>query len=734
MMDLGHFNKNRNHELAMSNAKILIVDDDSTMGESIKSVLTLEGFNSHSVSSGIAAMEELHDKKYDLVLLDLNMPGMTGEEVLDLINSSNIDTNVVVVSGESEIKKAIHVLKNGARDFIRKPYSTDELLFSIKNVLEKILLEQENREMINKLEESESLHRFIVHNSPDLLYMLDNTGHFVFINKNTIKSLGYSRKEFIGKHYTDVVYEKDIDRANLFFNNKHFPKTTTDQELRLKCKNNGSLLHVEVRAINIEKKISGGFKLGRNYNQNQNFIGTYGVARDISERKKAEEIIRFQNNHDPLTGLPNRTLLKEDLVALIAHSHENNEKFALLFIDINRFKLINDTYGTSLGDKILKNLAEYLRRCTREEDTLARLGSDEFILLISNINSPADAIAVATKITTEVTHPFKHQGQEIHITLSVGIAIYPDHGKTQEELLRNADTAVCSAKTKTRRLHCLYSDKLENKNSHTVYIENMIRDSIKNERFVVYYQPQIALSSGKVHAVEALVRILSADNTLILPSKFIDIAEETSLINDIGEIVLKKVCQDIHNWNKKGIQVQVSINVSALQLATSNFAEYVLEELHSFQINPQEIEIELTENVLIRNINKTISNIIKLTDAGIKIAIDDFGTGYSSLSYLNHLPLNTLKLDRSFMGKITDENMHDTIVPAIINVSKGLQLDFIAEGVETRAQHEYLLKQGSCIVQGFYYSKPIKKTELISFIDKHGTKEKEGVSSGKIGR
>jgi len=252
----------------------------------------------------------------------------------------------------------------------------------------------------------------------------------------------------------------------------------------------------------------------------------------------------------------------------------------------------------------------------------------------------------------------------------------------------------------------------------------MIRSSIKNRRFVVYYQPQIDLSSGKIHAVEALVRIMTANNTLILPGKFIDIAEETSLINDIGEIVLTQVCQDIYDWNKKGIQIQVSINVSALQLAMANFAEYVLEKLHSYEIDPKEIEIELTEKVLVQNISVTIANIVKLTNAGIKIAIDDFGTGYSSLSYLNHLPLNTLKLDQSFMKKITADNMHDTIIPAIINVSKGLQLDFIAEGVETRAQHEYLLKQGSCIVQGFYYSKAVGKDVLFDFIDKHGVKER----------
>ena len=722
MMSLGHFNKPQNHLSVAGKAKILIVDDDLVMAKSIKGVLSLNGMGAHSVAGGYAAIEELSNNDYDLILLDLNMPDVDGEKVLEHINKHNIETNVIVVSGESELKKAINVLKNGAKDFVRKPYSADELLFSIKNVLEKICLERDNKVMVEKLAESEALHRFIVHNSPDLLYMLDRDGYFVFVNKNTIKLLGYSRKEIVGKHYQEIIHPKDLDRANRFFNDKNLAKNTQSEELRLKCKKEGSLLHVEVRALNIEKKISGGYKLGRNNNRKQNFIGTYGVARDVSERKKAEEIIRFQHNHDLLTGLPNRTLLHEHLTSLISLSNENGDKFALLFIDINRFKLINDSYGQNIGDELLQNLAETLRRCTRTEDTLSRLGSDEFILLLPDIDSADDAIATANKIADETAIPFKRNGHEIHITLSVGIAVYPDHGETKEELIKNADTAVCSAKTKTRSRHCLYSSKLKNKHSHTVFIENFIRDSIKKDRFLVFYQPQMDLATGKIHAVEALVRILSEEGTLILPGKFIDIAEQTSLIIDIGGIVLKKVCEDIHLWNSTGLQVQVCINISATELAMANFAEYVIQTLHTYKVDPNEIEFEITENILVQNLNRTLANIVKLTDAGIKIAIDDFGTGYSSLSYLNNLPLNTLKLDQSFMKKITAENMHDTIIPAIINVAKGLQLDFIAEGVETQAQHQYLLEQGSCIAQGFYYSRPIEKNQLIDFISEYEVK------------
>jgi len=720
MMNSDHFNKFKNTLANNENVTILIVDDDLAITKSLKAVLSINGYKAHSVSGGQAALEELRLNKYELVLLDINMPDMNGLDVIDSINRENIDTNVIVISGESEIYKAIHVLKNGAKDFIRKPYAIEELLFAIQNVLEKIFLERENREIIAKLEESEALHRFIVHNSPDLLYMLDKNGCFVFVNKNTVKLLGYSRKELLGKHYKEIVYPADLERANLFFNDGQLPKETKSQELRLKCKKNNALLHVEVRAINIEKKLSGGYKLGRNNHRTKHFVGTYGVARDITEKKKSEEIIRFQHNHDLLTGLPNRTLLNDRLSSLITHSLGHREKFAVLFIDINRFKLINDTYGQTVGDKVLQNMANNLRRCIREEDTLARLGSDEFMLLLPDIASKDDATAMVKKIIAETALPFQCDDHEIFATLSIGVALYPEHGLTREKLIRNSDAAVCNAKTKTQKRYCFYSKKLSTNYSNTVQIENLIRDSIKKNRFVVVYQPQIDLRSGKIHAVEALVRIRGNDGELIPPQTFIDIAEESSLIIDIGNIVIDKVCQDITGWEENSLQLQVCINISAVQLAIDNFADFILEKLHSHGVDPRKIELELTENVLIQNINRSIENIIKLTDAGIKIAVDDFGTGYSSLSYLDHLPLNTLKLDKSFMQKITAQNMHDTIIPAMISVSNGLQLDFIAEGVETKAQHEYLLQQGPCIAQGFYYSRPVEKERLFKIIEEYG--------------
>jgi len=723
MMNIGNCNQRLMPKSPTSNPKILIVDNELEVAISINKILNLEGLKATIVTGGIAATRELSTCGYDLVLLDLNMPDLDGEGVLDYINNNNITTNVIVISGASELKTAINVLKNGAKDFIRKPYAPEELLFSIQNVLDKNNLERENRLMMEKLGESDALHRFLVHNSPDLLFMLDHNGCFVFVNKNTTKSLGYSINEIIGKHYNTIVYAEDIKLADQFFNQSNTNKTLQSNELRLQGKEIDTLLYVEVRAVNIERKFSGNYKLSRDKHTKKNFFGTYGIARDISASKKAEETINFQFHHDLLTELPNRTLLNKRLTELISSSLKDNTKFALLFININRFKLVNDTYGRGIGDQLLQHLAQTLRSCTRDKDTLARMGCDEFVLLMDSIKTPEDTVAIANKIIAATAQPFKLTGIEIHTSISIGIAIYPENGETREVLLKNADTAGCSAKAKSHSSHCLYSPDLNNKHSNTVKVENLIRNAIKKDQFVIAYQPQVDPATGIVHAVEALVRIAKSDGTLILPGEFIDTAEETSLINEIGEIVLEKVFLDKQEWNQKNLPLQVCINISARQLAINNFAEHVLDKLRSYQINPPEIELEITENTLVKHMGITISNLVKLADAGVKIAIDDFGTGYSSLSYLNQLPLNTLKLDKSFINKITANNMEDNIIPAIINVANGLQLDFIAEGIETVAQHEYLLQQGSsCIAQGFYYSRPIDRAQLLKFITIHGIK------------
>lgn len=698
---------------------ILIIDDEIKVAQSLQSILNLEGRSSQIVTSGSAAFVELSRQQYDIVLLDLNMPQIDGITVLEHINRHHPQTNVIVVSGESEIRKAVHVFNAGAKDFVRKPYTPEELLFSINNVCEKIQLERDNKAMIETLQESEALHKFIVHNSPDLVYMLDQHGNFNFVNKNTIDRLGFTRKELLGRHYSMVVYHEDLDLANRYFMADSTLRLNEKVELRLKGKVETNIIYTEIRTLNIERKLAGGYRLGRTKRAGRHFIGTYGVARDITEKKRSEEIIRFQHNHDLLTGLPNRSLLHERLSQLITRAQGTDEAFALVLIDINRFKLINDTYSQTIGDRTLRRFADRLRRCCTPVDTLARIGGDEFALLLPTVNAHNEALDRAKRIVAETAMPIRDNGHEIHISVSIGIATYPEHGNSCEDLMKNVDTALCNLKNRSINSYGFYNWSLENKNSQKVFTENLIRQALKNDQLIVHYQPLVNVNTMKVSSIEALARIQLPSGDILLPNNFIDTAEETSLILDIGERVMEIACRDIKEWNRKGVFVQVSINVSAVQLQMNNFAAKVLEQIHCHRLRPQDIELELTENVLVQDLKTTVANIVELASAGIKIAVDDFGTGYSSLCYLDHLPLHTLKLDKSFTQKITTDNPTDTIIPAMIRVAEGLQLRFVAEGIETRQQHEYLLKHGGAVGQGYYYSRPLAKNQATNYILTH---------------
>jgi diguanylate cyclase (GGDEF)-like protein/PAS domain S-box-containing protein len=715
-MNIPHTSKFIYDDYSKQTIKILIVDDEPNMAQSIQGLLQVSGLTAKVATDGSAALTLLQEQKFDLVLLDLNMPDMDGTAVLENINRLGIRTNVIVISAEAEVQKAIHVLKIGAKDYIRKPYSPDELFFSIKKVMEKQQLKDENRGIYKKLAESEALHRFLIHNSPDLLFMLDRDGRFIFLNNNTMRLLGYRRKELLRCHYSEIVHLKDLDRVKLFFQNSNFLRNTKSMELRLLSKS-GKIRHVEVRAMHFSKRKKGGYRLGVSKVAQENSLGTYGVARDITDKKASEEIISFQNNHDLLTGLPNRNLIRQHLNALISRTHNRGEKFAILLLDINRFKLINDSYGQSVGDDVLRNTAELLKRNIREEDFIGRLGGDEFILILPCIDKSEDIYAVARKILAEVALPYRENDQEIYLTLNIGIAVYPDHGTSWEELMRNVDSANCASKQNSHCHYNLYDPTVKNHNSSKMFVENMIRDAIKKDQLVVLYQPQIDLKNKRIHAVEALVRIKPDKNKLILPGKFIPVAEETDLIRDIGAIVRNKVCRDLKHWKQQGISLQVAINASASELASEGFPEEFFTTLCKYDVEPENLELELTENVVVQNIVKTIANIMTLTNAGVKIAMDDFGTGYSSLNYLDRLPLHTLKLDKSFIQKIKSPNDINSIVQAVINVARGMKIDFIAEGVETQQQHEYLSNQGPCIAQGFFYSHPLSRDELTLFIE-----------------
>jgi len=695
---------------------ILIVDDELNHLNSLKELIKRENYNVSLASNAIEAISIIDKGTIDLLLLDMNMPEMGGVEVMKHISSNNITTTIIVVSGETTFEAAENALKYGAYDYVRKPYSIDGLLNSINNVFKKRQLEHENESMQLRLLKSENLHRFIVNKSPDIVYMLDSEGRFTFVNERLEKTLGYSKNDVIGKHYTSIIHNDDFEKAEYSFNERRTGKRASiNVELRLKCKNDKSntkyfdtqLLPISINSFGIYKSTEGDNK----------FVGTYGIARDITDKKESEKIIHFQAYHDTLTHLPNRTLLKDRLVLAISHAKRNNDKLSVMFLDLDRFKNVNDTLGHLAGDKLLQAVAIRLKKCLRECDTLARIGGDEFTILLPEIHNRNDSEFIAKKIIDTLNHPFNLEGQEIFISTSIGIAHYPDDGETIEALLKHADIAMYAIKNKGKNGYQFYTDNMHKEFSVHLSLENDLRRAISNNQFRLHYQPQVDAVSHEIIAVEALLRWDHPERGTILPSEFISFCEETGLIQAIGDWVFDSVCSDLKLWKEMGLTLpRVAVNVSAKQLEQPDIIEKIKATLKKYDISGDMLEIEITENVLMDDIENVISVLNQLSSMGAKIAIDDFGTGYSSLNYLQKLPIDTLKIDRSFISVMEHDQGARSIIKAIIAMAKGLKLHIISEGVEDLRQMEQLKVLGCYNMQGFLFSPPVNRDSITSLL------------------
>lgn len=693
-------------------ARILVVDDEPRARASLKEMLRLSGYDATLAEGGLEAVELLSAQSFDLMLLDLNMPDMDGHKVMEYIDNQHIDCDIVVVSGETTFDQATQALRRGAHDFLRKPYAPDELLRAVSNTLERRRLKNENQSIQKRLEESENLHKFIVNNSPDMIYLLDQDGCFAFVNERIESLLGYKQEDILGEHFTKLIFEDDIDQATYTFNERRTgDRATRSTELRLQCKNSDSLRYFESRSVPIELSSIGIYNVDEE-NQKE-FIGTYGVARDITERKQAEELIKYQLYHDLLTNLPNRTLFRDRLNMAMAQSKRSGKKLAILYLDMDRFKVINDSLGHYVGDELLQSVAQRLRSELREADTLARVGGDEFNLLIPEINDIQDARNLAEKILRITAKPFVIKHEEIYISFSIGIAVYPTDGDTKDALIKNADIAMYKVKSAGKNGYAFYAENMKSHFSLSLDIENGLRKAISTNELRVYYQPQYDILNDKMVGVEALVRWQHPEKGLIQPSEFISVAEESGLIVPLGEWVLRKACSDIRRWiDEESIALSLSVNISVQQLEMEQFVAKTLKIIKRMNLPRNILELEITEHAIMQDMDKAIQTLSQLSNKGVRIAIDDFGTGYSSLGYLQTLPINTLKMDRSFVQGIKSQG-DNSIINAIIAMAKGLNLDLIAEGVESQHQREHLLNAGCYLAQGFYYSRPLPEEELL---------------------
>lgn len=694
--------------------RILIVDDDKPHRESLITLLGLVGYECLSAGSGSEALAVLKRHHVDLLLLDLLMPGMDGHQLMELVRARNQDAAIIVISGDATWAAATKAMRRGADNFIRKPYAPDEVLVAIKRSLaqreQKKLLE---RKMVRQ-RVSEQLHRFIVDKSPDFIYILDASGCFRFVNERISDLLGYTREELLGCHFNSLLVDATVTEKVIFNTPRDVEKTVT---LEVQFNKKPGMTSGNSDPVTVELTVQSAYY--RDFtNGRRVFLGSYGVARDISMRKQVESQICYQAHHDHLTGLPNRSLFNDRLALAIKQARRNKGKIAVFFIDLDHFKTINDTLGHALGDRALEAIASRIENCIRRGDTLSRIGGDEFVLLMPQLKMEEDADNLARNIVEILQAPLCLGHHEVIITASIGIAVYPDHGRDANTLINHADLAMYEIKSRGKNNVGFYSPKLDKVHLSNLSFEVEMRNALERNEFIIEYQPQVRLGDGSIRGLEALVRWQHPTRGRLAPCDFIGKAEENQTILPLGNWVIEQVLHDVRNWRKQGIDPPVvAINVSALQLRQSNFTTVLVELLQRYDIPGHCIELELTENVIMQDVNDKMRCLKKVTDAGIRIAIDDFGTGYSSLSNLQRLPVDTLKMDQSFVDGINPATGENSMVSIIIAMARGLGLGLIAEGVEKPHQAQYLEQAGCRQGQGFLFSTPLNFSSTVRYLE-----------------
>lgn len=440
----------------------------------------------------------------------------------------------------------------------------------------------------------------------------------------------------------------------------------------------------------------------------------YNAAQqELTERKRVEEILRYLAYHDTLTDLPNRTLFNDRLSVALSQAKRNNGNFAVMFLDLDYFKMVNDTLGHDVGDRLLKGIASKLSNLLRKGDTISRIGGDEFTILLHGINQLEDAALVAQKIIDTLREPWVVGVHEFHITTSIGIAFYPNDGEDQETLIKNADAAMYQAKQNGRNNFQFYTPAMNARAIYRLELENHLRKALERDEFIIYYQPQVEISTGLIMGIEALIRWQHPEWGLISPAEFIPIAEDTGLILSIGEWVIQTACYQAKAWQDLGFPpIRISVNLSARQFQQPNLVLKVADILSKTGLDPRWLELEITESIAMKDVEFTGKMLFELRKMGITIAIDDFGTGYSSLSYLKRLPIDIIKIDRSFIRDITTDPDDASIVSTIIVLARNLKMQVIAEGVETEEQLTFLRKQKCDQMQGYLFSKPLPAQNL----------------------
>ncbi|MFN4326491.1 MAG: EAL domain-containing protein [Azonexus sp.] len=698
---------------------ILIVDDEPHFRHAYSNLLAADERTIDEAATGQAALEKLKDGRIDLVILDLRLPDISGLEIMEWLAAHEIDTTVIVFSADKSINSAIHALRHRAFEFLRKDCDPDDMIIAVERALNQRQREKEHALITARLRHSESLHRFLVEQSPDLIFTLDSEGYFTFINSRVQSLLGYTPEELAGQHYTTIVDPRDHEHARYAFNERRIgPRSTNNLEVRFRRKPSAGRARNGVCITTILS--SQGVYRTTSLGQPGLFLGTSGVARDISERKQAEETIAFQAFHDLLTRLPNRTLFVDRLEMAITQAVRRKEKLAVMFLDLDRFKLVNDTYGHQAGDQLLREFAARIRHCLRTGDTLARQGGDEFTALLPNLTSHEDIGIIAEKILSELRRPFLVADTEFLATASIGLAVYPDDAVNAQDLIRCADVAMYQVKAHGKNGYIAFQPYMHQAHRDRLSIENDLRHAVKTgDQFELHYQPQIDALTGRVVGLEALIRWHHPQEGLIRPDVFIPIAEETGLIVAISDWVLNEACARLSALRERGHDhLRMGVNLSPREFERIDLLERIEAPLARFGVPPEALEIEITESLLMKDVENIVVRVRHLRNTGVHISIDDFGTRYSSLNYLRRFSVSRIKIDQSFVRDLKAPQDSCAIIQAIVGIARNFNLHVMVEGVETAHQVTVLRQLGCHEMQGYFFCQPMPAPELTQFLER----------------
>lgn len=540
----------------------------------------------------------------------------------------------------------------------------------------------------------------IVNKSQVAFFKLDEQARIVYVNDYFLTMTHIAEKDIVGSPLSDYL-EKDYADALLSFLDSREP------ELVLECK----LINNPQRAVWVQMHLS-------KIRDNADDAGYIGSMFDITKLKETEGKLEELAHYDTVTGLPNRMFLQEMIRSTIRRVQRNQELFAVLFIDVDNFKHINDSYGHSLGDKLLQHISQRIKNTAREADYVARIGGDEFVVVLDEIDTSHMAASIASRLIDAIHEEIVINGVLLRATVSVGICIYPEGGSGEEELLKHADAAMYKAKAAGKNNYQFYTQKLNEENTRRLQIDTHLRSAIENKELSLVYQPQISLITQKIEGMEALLRWNSAELGNVPPDEFIPIAESIGLIQDIGDWVINEAFEQFSYWARQYPELSICLNVncSTIQLQQKAFLDYVSDEIKKYDFGPNKVILEATETKLMERVEMAKGHLDSINKIGIRFAIDDFGTGYSSLNYLKQLPISILKIDKSFVKDIPGDANDVAIVKAIIELAKALNLDVIAEGVETREQAEMLMELGCRSAQGFWFAVPLTVDELNDFL------------------